>query len=239
MRRHTNQAVIAGINILALLALFLSTAASAHAGTGKLVCIDPGHGGNTGAYNATYDLWEDEINLDVSYLLKDMLLANGYQVGMTRTDNTTNPSNNDRYTYCNSIAADILVSVHTNSSTNTNIDGTMTLRFKKIDKPLATALHQSIYSELMGVPWTFTDYGLDTYASGVLLKSKMPAAMLEPVIMSYPAEAELLLEPGGPRRQAIAQAIFDGIQNYFANQSGTGGSGGGNDKCPPNKPGCQ
>lgn len=239
MRRHTNQAVITSISILALLALFLSSVTSAHAGTGKLVCIDPGHGGNTGAYNAAYNLWEDEINLDVSNILKDLLLTNGYQVGMTRTDNISNPSNNDRYTYCNSIAADILVSVHTNSSTNTNIDGTMTLEFKKIDKPLAATLHQLIYSELMGVPWTFTDYGLDTYASGVLLKSKMPATMLEPVIMSNPDEAQLLLEPGGPRRQAIAQATFDGIQNYFANQSGAGGSGGGNGKCPPNKPGCQ
>lgn len=234
MNRHTHQAVITSIYVLALLALFLPTVTSAYAGSGKLVCIDPGHGGNTGAYNATYDLWEDEINLDISYMLKDLLLANGYQVGMTRTDNASNPSNNDRYTYCNSISADILVSVHTNSSTNANIDGAMTLRFKKIDKPLAASLHQSIYPALNNVPWTFTDYGLETYASGVLLKSKMPAAMLEPVLMSHAGEAELLLGPGGARRQDIAQAIFDGIQNYFANPSG-----GGNDKCPPKKPGCQ
>jgi N-acetylmuramoyl-L-alanine amidase len=234
MKRHTHQAVITSIAVLALLALFLPNVSPVQAGTGKLVCIDPGHGGNTGAYNSTYGLWEDEINLDVSYLLKDLLLNNGYQAGMTRTDNATNPSNNDRYTYCNNIAADILVSVHTNSSTNTEIDGTMTLQFKKIDKPLAASLHQSIYAALNNVSWTFSDYGLDTYASGVLLKSKMPAAMLEPVLMSNSGEAELLLEPGGARRQAIAQAIFDGIQNYFANQSG--GSGG---NCPPKKPGCQ
>jgi N-acetylmuramoyl-L-alanine amidase len=239
MHRHTNPAVITSICVFVLLALFLSTVTSAFAETGKLVCLDPGHGGNTGAYNASYDLWEDEINLNVSYLLKGLLLANGYRVGMTREYRWQNPSNNDRYTYCNSIAADILVSVHTNSSTNTSIDGAMTLYFKKIDRPLASTLHQSIYPALQDVPWTFTDYGLDTYASGVLLKSKMPAAMLEPVLMSHPGEAELLREPGGPRRQAIAQAIFDGIQTYFTNQPGEDDSVGGNDKCPPKKPGCQ
>lgn len=83
-----------------------------------------------------------------------------------------------------------------------------------------------------------TDNGLDTYASGVLLKFEMPAAMLEPVLMSHPLEAGLLDDPNGDRRQAIAQAAFEGIQNYFASLPGEDDSGGGNDKCPPKKPGC-
>ena len=43
-------------------------------------------------------------------------------------------------------------------------------------------------------PATFTGFGLDRFASGVLLKSDMPAAMMEPLLMSNPAEAALLAE---------------------------------------------
>lgn len=225
---------------------------------GPLVCLDPGHGGNTGAYNEKYNLWEDEINLDVAFRLKDILESNGYSVGMTRTDNSEK-SNNDRYSYCNNIGADVLVSIHTNSSTNTDIDGSMGLYFHKDDKVLTQAIYEMMYPALRDdsdVNWVFTDFGLDRYASGVLLKSDMPAAMMETVMMSHDPEAYLLntsiyqqdgsLNPDcdnfNCRRAKIAQSIFDGIKNYFANyagnsKDGTGGGKGGSPGCgsPPCK----
>ena len=79
----------------------------------------------------------------------------------------------------------------------------------------------------------FTDFGLDRFASGVLFKSDMPAAMMEPLFMSNPAEAEQLVTPiytdNGTttnsdcidcRRAQIAQAIHNGILSYF----GAGGT---------------
>ena len=81
----------------------------------------------------------------------------------------------------------------------------------------------------------FRDFGLDNFASGVLFKCDMPAAMMEPLLMSHPAEAALLITPvmSDPtagtinedcndyscRRGQIAQAIFQGTLNYFSNQS--------------------
>ncbi|HIC89606.1 MAG TPA: hypothetical protein EYP04_09425 [Anaerolineae bacterium] len=41
-------------------------------------------------------------------------------------------------------------------------------------------------------PDNFTDFGLDRYASSVLLKSDMPAVMKEPLFMSYPIEVDWL-----------------------------------------------
>jgi hypothetical protein len=77
-------------------------------------------------------------------------------------------------------------------------------------------------------PESFHSFGLDWFASGVLLRSDMPAAMMEPLFMSNPTEASLLTTPiyeadgttPNPacvdcRRAQIAQAIHDGIVAYF------------------------
>ncbi len=82
---------------------------------GKKICIDPGHGGSDpGAINNEFGLFESTINLDVSYGLKWLLENEGAEVVLTRTDDSYK-DNNDRYTFCNSEAATILISIHTNS----------------------------------------------------------------------------------------------------------------------------
>ena len=84
------------------------------------VCVDAGHGGlDPGAVNGS--LVEKDVNLDVAYRLKAVLEANNYIVFMTRTDNST-LSNADRYTYCNSLNASLLISIHHNGSTNPSTD---------------------------------------------------------------------------------------------------------------------
>lgn len=226
--------------LFALIVVLLS-AAPARA-VGELVCLDPGHGGGSGAYNATYNLWEDEINLDEAFRVKALLEGMGYSAVLTRENNDVSLSNNDRYTACNAASADILVSIHTNSSTNTGIDGTLTQYFHRDDKVLAQFLQDSMYSALSGIGWPFTNFGLERFASGVLLKSDMPAATVEPVMMSYNQEAALLetsiyLDSGvtpnpdcsNCRREQIAQSIASGIDAYLVATPGGGGEeGGGN-----------
>jgi len=196
--------------------------------SGKSICLDPGHGGaDPGAVNAAYSLHEADINLDVAYGLKALLEGSGATVEMTRTDDRY-LTNSDRYTFCNSVAADILVSVHTNSVLETWVDGSYALYFHSDDKVLAQTIYDVMYPALRDSapdPDSFTSFGLNRYASGVLLKSDMPAAMMEPLFMSNPTEAALLATPiyteasTTPnltcRRGQIAQAIYDGILSYF------------------------
>lgn len=199
---------------------------------GYKICLDPGHGGSDpGAVNAEYGLYESEINLDVSFALKALLEDDGAEVVMTRVDDSYK-ENRDRYTYCNSERATILVSVHTNSVTDPTWDGSMGLYFHDDDRELAQAIHEVMYPALKAtapVPEeAFRDWGLSKYASGVLLKSDMPAAMMEPLFMSNPAEANLLTQriPDGCadlgcRRGQIAQALHQGILGYFDGASPT------------------
>ena len=205
---------------------------------GIKVCLDPGHGGfDPGAVNDAYDLRETEINLDVAFGLQSLLEGAGAQVVLTRTDDDTYLENYDRYTFCNAETATILVSIHTNSVVYPEWDGAMALYFRphEDDKQLAGAIYEVMYPFLQETapdPAAFRSFGLDWFASGVLLRSDMPAAMMEPLFMSNPDEAALLQVPiyqdafveiinpdcqdFGCRRGQIAVAIFNGILNYYA-----------------------
>jgi len=233
--------------VIATLLVILLIAVPAHTQTGSLtgqkICLDPGHGGSDpGAVNEAYDLKEKEINLDVAYRLKALLEVDDAVVVMAREDNDTYMSNSDRYTFCNDEVATILVSVHTNSDTDSSWDGSLGLYAPMDDPALAQAIYDVMYPYLRDSapePDNFTSFGLDRFASGVLLKSDMPAAMMEPLFMSNPAEAELLVTPisecDNCRRAQIAKALHDGILNYFA-QRGGGGNGGGDGRPCDNPP---
>lgn len=238
-----------------ILALLIAASAQAEIAllSGQTICLDPGHGGSaSGAVNGDYDLKEKDVNLDVAYGLRALLEADGATVVMTRMDDS-DKSNNDRYTFCNNEGATVLVSVHTNSTSDLTTDGSLALYFHKDDKALAQAIYDEMYTYLSATapdPDNFTGFGLDRFASGVLLKSDMPAAMMEPLFMSNPLETGLLVTPiflnNGVtlntacdkfdcRRGQIAQAIHDGILNYFGQGAGGGGGGGGGRPCdsPP------
>jgi N-acetylmuramoyl-L-alanine amidase len=218
------------LGLVALVLAMLGAPALQAAGplSGVKICLDPGHGDtDPGAVNEAFGLKESEINLDVSFALKGLLENDGAAVVMTRTDESY-LDNSDRYTFCNEEQATILVSVHTNSIDDDWHDGSMGLYVQEDDKALAQAIHETMYPMLRDAlaedyPNEFVDFGLVRFNSGVMLKSDMPAAMMEPLFMSNEYEAGLLVKSiaGGDcpdlscRRGQIAQALYQGILHYF------------------------
>ena len=190
------------------------------------VVLDAGHGGtDSGAVNKTYGLTEKAETLKVAYELKALLVEDGYSVCMTRTTNEETLSNSDRYTYANTTGAKILVSIHMNGSTNAATDYTTTLFGKwRKDKALAQTMFQSLSTlpaaSGTGTIATKTPY---SFASGVLLKSTMPATIAETVFITSDREAEWLkngrMRPDGTvvsRQEQIARKLEAGIQGYLA-----------------------
>jgi N-acetylmuramoyl-L-alanine amidase len=206
--------------------------------SGKTVVIDPGHGGSDSG--ATYTsptgnkLYEKDQNLDVAYKLKDLLQASGARVYMTRGGDPAgnaddcNPddatlSNTNRYVCANSLKAAhpgtyVLVSIHMNGSTNTSADYTTTLFGKwRKDKELANTMFGSLSTlpaanDKGGTIATRTPY---SFASGVLLKSNMPATIAETVFITNDKEGQLLSDVTGARQQQIAEALKVGTENYL------------------------
>ena len=211
--------VISGVLVAGLLSALASPGAGAQeAGCRGQVVIDPGHGGSdSGAVNKTYGLTEKAQNLDVAKRLKTLLEADGYTVCMTRTADET-LSNNDRYTYANTTGAEVLISVHMNGSSNPQTDYTTTLFGKwRKDKELAETVFGSLSTlpsaDGSGTIATRTPY---SFASGVLLKSEVPATIAETVFITSDKEGRLLSDGSGARQQQIAEALKTGVETYLS-----------------------
>ena len=167
---------------------------------------------------------EKEETLDVANKTKD-LLEPDYSVCMTRTTNSETLSNRDRYTYANTTGARILVSIHMNGSTSPTTDYTTTLFGKwRKDKELANTVFSSLSTlpaaDGTGKIATRTPY---SFASGVLLKSNMPATIAETVFITNDREAQLLSDGTGTRQQQIAEALEGGhrrLSHYATNRDG-------------------
>ncbi len=219
------RALLAAAFIVALAAMAVLPGARSSSAGSTLVCIDPGHGGSPGAVNGT--LREADINLDVSFALEARLADDNIDSKLTRTDDSPK-SARDRYEFCNDARADLFVGVHTNSVADSTIDGSLTIYFHNDDKVLARGLQDAMLARLRPTspePASFIDFGLKKDALGVILKTDMPGAVVEPVFMSNTDEAtrlaQTITECSDPakhqcRRAQIVEALFDGITAYLA-----------------------
>jgi N-acetylmuramoyl-L-alanine amidase len=224
---------------LTLALLVVAIGPQASAANQPLVCLDPGHGGSApGAVNGS--IREADINLDISSALSARLAGADIDSVLTRIDDSTK-SARDRYEFCNSSSADLFIGVHTNSVADPSIDGTLTIYFHNDDKVLARGLQDAMLTHLAPTspdPASFIDFGLKKDALGVILKTDMPGAVVEPVFMSNTGEAAGLMqslcsnpldEPCVPcinpldvqcRRAQIVEALFDGITAYLDTTGG-------------------
>jgi len=179
--------------------------------TGHKIVIDAGHGGTDFGSTACSTLTEADASLQIANKLKTLLETDVAIVGMTRTDNSYK-SNNDRYTFANNFDGEALVSVHLNGSTNPSTNGTQGLYGKlNKDKAFTQVVHARLASEL-GVP----DLGVTNFASGVLLKANMSATIQETVFISNTNECTLLSDNTGIRQQQVAQSLYNGLIDWFA-----------------------
>jgi len=173
------------------------------------VCIDPGHGG-TDPGTSNGGILEKNLNLEVAYLLGDILDNNGYVVYYTRTADTS-LTNTQRAKICNSTGATILVSVHHNGSSSPATNYSTALYQKRVDRALARSVVDAVSASLKT-----PNRGIMQFASGVLIKSDMPATISEGYFLTNNEQLAKLNDPSRDYRQEEAQAIYNGIVSYFA-----------------------
>lgn len=170
------------------------------------VCIDAGHGG-TDIGTSNNNLLEKDVNLTVAELLETKLTSAGFTVFMTRRGNDS-LSNADRYNFCNNSKASILISIHHNGSNDSSLDFTSALYMKKSDLALAKIVADEISSQLI-----LPNNGISRFASGVLLKANMPAAISEGFFLTNTNEYNLIKT--GNRLDQEATALLSAVQKYF------------------------
>jgi N-acetylmuramoyl-L-alanine amidase len=239
--------------LTALLAL-AGTAGAQAQGAGRLVAIDPGHGGaDAGAIGVLEEgtqtglperrrgarlvIYEKDVNLDVAQRLDAWLRARGYETLMTRTQDlaggdrpytTVKADLAARVARANQARATIFVSVHSNSLTRRST-GTETYHFYSAGasaKALAERIHEDFVAKV-GLP----DRGVKRAGFYVLKYTAMPAVLVETGFLSNPDEATVLASP--EVRQRMAEAIGTGIVRHLANEPAGGGERAAADEPPP------
>jgi len=180
----------------------------------RLIVIDPGHGGSDrGAIHGA--LQEATVNLDMAKRLRDILVARGWQVQMTRTTDVDVYQPNDtaheelqaRVDVGNNAGARLFVSIHSNSFINATPHGTTTYYSKAMDVPLALAVQHDLAGSL-----GTTDDGIIKSKLYVTLHSNMPAILVETAFLSNPDDYAKLASSDW--RQKVAEAIAAGITDY-------------------------
>ena len=176
---------------------------------GKIVCLDPGHGGND--VGAIYKkLYEANINLEVAKDAKTVLEKEGYTVYLTRSDDSY-MAKRDRSAYCNSVNADILVSIHHNTyEADHSVNYGTVLYYKDSDQLLASSILNS-NSELLNIE----SKGIAKFDNSLFWTANMPSVLTEALFMTNTTEYTQISKSDSPRLAAEASSIAIGIRNYF------------------------
>jgi len=176
---------------------------------GKIIVLDPGHGGeDTGAIGPT-GLLEKTINLQVALDLASILKVQGASVYLTRATDVY-VSLQTRIALANNLNADLFLCMHHNS-----IEGA-----PDIDRPQAFYWSTTDTSELAAKIFlegfeNFTGVQGDLIQEEyyVLRYAQVPAVLIEPFFMSNPAREKWLENPVNIWKEAL---VYDnGILKYF------------------------
>ncbi len=180
---------------------------------GKVILLDPGHGGHDPGAISYSGKFEKHINLDVANNLKEILNNLGASVYMTRTKDVY-IANKERGKLADKLGADILLSIHHNSLNNSNYFGLSTyyntINYK--DKSYGYNLAESIYLNATTINGVYRDGILDRNFE-VLRETNTPAALIEIGFMSNPKEEMNIHNISF--QNTMAEKITDGIVDYF------------------------
>ena len=180
----------------------------------KIICIDPGHGGEDPGAIGPGGTREADNTLAIAMLLREKLETNGASVLMTRCaeDEPLAESSEElrrRAALVQGSGADLLVSIHNDAFTSSAASGTTTFHYgDEASARLASCVQETLVEEL-----GTRDRGA-RFASFYLLRhADMPAVLVEAAFISNPEEELLLASSDG--RAKIADAVYQGIARYF------------------------
>ncbi len=186
---------------------------------GKVVVIDPGHGGNDNGAEVD-NVFEDEINLNISKILYEMLFNNGCIVHITRTsdydlapENVNIRKNIDlkkKTKFINEVDADIFVSIHLNIYSSIQINGLQVFyqKYKEDSEKLAILIQKEFNKNLnkKNKNVKIGDYYIlnNTYPIGVLVECGF--------LTNFEERKNLVTKE---YQESIALNIFNAIIKYF------------------------
>ena len=190
-------------------------------GDGKIIVIDPGHGGSDSGAVGPTGVREKTVSLAVSLKAQKLLATSGYHVIMTRTTDidVAAPGVSDGVELQARVDkappnAALFISVHCNAFSNSRANGMETYYAPNAKKGarLARLLNEEL-EKLGGL----NNRGVKSARFYVMTHSKCPASLIELGFITNHREEKLLASDD--YQQKLAQAITNAVNRYF-NQGG-------------------
>ncbi|MBU1026987.1 MAG: N-acetylmuramoyl-L-alanine amidase [Candidatus Margulisbacteria bacterium] len=178
---------------------------------GRIIVIDPGHGGLDPGAVAANGIAEKHLTLKVAKKIAYLLNEAGATVYLTRHKDRT-VSIRELASFANRVKADIFVSIHYNYSYIKKVAGTETYYWNRQSRNLALTLHRSLVRGLKR-----RDRGLRRAKFYTINHTSMPAVILEPVFISNAEESKLA--SSAAYQAKLAQIIANGVKQYFRSKA--------------------
>ncbi|QOR66270.1 N-acetylmuramoyl-L-alanine amidase [Cytobacillus suaedae] len=182
---------------------------------GKKIYIDAGHGGKDPGAIGRSGLYEKVVVLDTANMLKAELEKAGAIVQLTRSDDIF-LTLAQRTDLANLSDYDAFISLHTDSFTNRDANGTTTFYNTSLNfnSTKSITLGKTVQRHLISQLGTH-DRGVKNQEFFVNKRNELPSILIELAFISNPTE-EALLQTTEFRLKA-AVAIKNGLEEYFSN----------------------
>lgn len=174
-----------------------------------------------GTSGATSGLKEYELTLMVAQKLEEELTQRGYQVIMVRTAHDVNMSNSERAQVANDAQADAFVRIHANGSTDTSVNGAMTI-CQTASNPYNAGFYQqsrdlsdAVLDELVAATGCKKQYVWETDTMSGINWCQVPVTIVEMGYMTNPNEDSLMATDD--YQYKIADGIANGIDKFLEN----------------------
>jgi N-acetylmuramoyl-L-alanine amidase len=197
---------------------------SGHRLLGRIVVLDPGHGGeDTGT--VAHGLTESEVTLDLARRIEGRLSAIGVTVLFTRSA-TSGPEDLLRARMANEAHADIVLSLHCDSIDQSQASGVATFfwgleRFgawSAVGEHLANLIQREIVSRT-----GLADCRSHPRGWQLLQRTQMPTVRIEAGYLSHPNDAAKLADPAF--LDTLAEAIVIALQRMYLGEDDTNATG--------------
>ena len=197
---------------------------SGHRLLGRIVVLDPGHGGDdTGT--VAHGLTESEVTLDLARRIEGRLSAIGVTVLFTRSA-TTGPDDLLRATMANQAHADIMLSLHCDSTDQSRASGVATFfwglqrmgAWSAVGEHLANLIQREIVSRT-----DLADCRSHPRGWQLLQRTQMPTVRIEAGYLSHPQDAAHLGDPAF--LDTLAEAIVIALQRMYLGEDDTNATG--------------
>ena len=179
---------------------------------GIKILLDPGHGGKELGSRGPTGYPEKDINLLISKLVREQLVAKGATVYMTREDDR-DVGLGDRVTTIDKLEPNLALSIHYNALPDggdaINTKGIAAFWYNAQAHSLALFMHNYLVKKLAR-----PSYGVYWNNLALTRPTTAPSVLLELGFMINPTEFEWITN--AQEQQLLARAISDGVTEWFS-----------------------